>query len=95
MKSQVQTIAATGPAQPIHMRGGADSPINATLQVSITGTASYTVEFTCDGSTWLTHPDSLTAQTVSDVFTFAFPVARVRVNPSALTGTLLVTLLEV
>lgn len=71
------------------------SPFNVSLGVTVTGTATYTVQYTFDDvfagdynpatGNWADHP-SLTAQTASKDSNIAYPVRGIRLNVTAGTG---------
>lgn len=93
MREIVQTLTATGVTAPAVLDTYI-SPFNVSIAVVISGTVSYSVQYTLDNpfseefdantATWFNHPD-LTAQTTSTVGNFAFPVRAVRLN-STITG---------
>lgn len=72
------------------------SPFNVSLGVTVTGTSTYTVQYTFDdvfasnynpsSGNWVDHP-SLTAQTGSKDSNIAYPVSGIRLNVTAGTGT--------
>jgi hypothetical protein len=72
------------------------------LQVVVTGTATYTVQQTLDNPleedvipTWFDHPDSnLVAQTVNRQGSYAFVPVAVRVRQTAGTGSVTLTALQ-
>ena len=75
------------------LAAGNNTPYQAVLQVTVGTSATYDVEFTCDGINWLKHPDGLN-QTASGVFTFAYPITATRLNIAAVTGTVSIGFLE-
>ena len=76
------------------------TPFNVSLAVVVTGTITYTVQYTYDDvfaptynpatGNWLPHP-SLTAQTATKDSNIAYPVRAVRLTTSAGTGTATLT----
>jgi len=95
MRPVVYTIIGTGvsnvmpPDQYI-------SPFNVSLGVTVSGTSTYTVQYTFDdvfasgynpsSGNWVDHP-TLTAQTGSKDSNIAYPVSGIRLNVTAGTGT--------
>lgn len=79
------------------------SPFNVSLGVTVTGTATYTVQYTFDdvfdgsyvpdSGSWIDHP-SLTAQTATKDSNIAYPVRGVRLNVTAGTGTVRLTVIQ-
>ena len=76
------SVTGTGYTSAINPRAN-HVPFQAVLQVNVGTTATYTVEFSCDGTNYLSHPEGI-AQSASGIFTFAYPVSAVRVNVSAI-----------
>lgn len=72
------------------------SPFNVSLGVTVSGTSTYTVQYTFDdvfasnyvpaSGNWVDHP-TLTAQTGSKDSNIAYPVSGIRLNVTAGTGT--------
>ena len=79
------------------------TPFNVSLAVVVTGTITYTVQYTYDDvfaanydpatGNWLPHP-SLTAQTATKDSNIAYPVRAVRLTTSAGTGTAALTVIQ-
>jgi hypothetical protein len=79
------------------------SPFNLALSVLVTGTVTYTVQYTFDdvfasgfspaSANWVDHP-SLTAQTATKDSNIAYPVRGVRINVTAGTGTARLTVIQ-
>lgn len=79
------------------------TPFNVSLGVVVTGTITYTVQYTYDDvfaanynpatGNWLPHP-SLTAQTATKDSNIAYPVRAVRLTTSAGTGTATLTVIQ-
>jgi hypothetical protein len=91
-------INATGPSAPIAL-DWMQNPFNATLQVFLNGTATFGVEYTLDNIMttppanvrWVPNSAALglaPASTAGGTAQYTTPVCAVRVNPTALTGTL-------
>lgn len=80
------------------------SPSNVTLAAIVTGTVTYTVQYTFDdifaknftpaGAVWVNHP-SMTSQIVSVVSNLAFPATGVRITTAAgTTGSVVFTVIQ-
>lgn len=79
------------------------SPFNVTLSCTVTGTATYTVQYTfdliqADGYTpasgnWVDHP-SLTAQTATKDSNLAYPATAVRIKQTAGNGSVRFTIIQ-
>jgi hypothetical protein len=79
------------------------SPFNIALNVVVTGTITYTVQYTFDDvyaagfnpatANWTNHP-SLTAQTATKDSNIAYPVTGIRLTTSAGTGTAALTIIQ-
>ena len=79
------------------------SPFNMSLSVLVTGTVTYSVQYTFDDiyakgynpatGNWVDHP-SLSAKSVSADSNIAYPVMGVRVNVTAGTGTARLTVIQ-
>lgn len=85
-------VTGTGYTSAISPRAN-HNQFQAVLQVNVGTTATYTVEFSCDGTNYFSHPEGI-AQSASGIFTFDYPVTLVRINVTAVTGTLSYALLE-
>jgi hypothetical protein len=75
------------------------NPFNIGMGAVVTGTATYTVEHTFDDTTTVASPtwfpnSTLTAQTTSKDANYAYPVRAVRLNVTAGTGTVVLTLVQ-
>ena len=78
------------------------NPVNIALNAQVTGTVSYTVQYTFDdvfalnynpaSGNWTNHP-TLTAQTVTKDSNIAYPVRGVRITQTG-TGTTVLTIIE-
>ena len=79
------------------------SPTNIALNVVVSGTITYTVQYTFDDvfaqgydpatGNWTNHP-TLTAQTATKDSNIAYPVRGVRLTTSAGTGTATLTIIQ-
>lgn len=79
------------------------SPFNVALSVIVTGTITYTVQYTFDNvfaktfnpstATWTDHP-SLTSQTTTKDSNIAYPVQGIRLKTTAGTGTATLTMIQ-
>lgn len=79
------------------------SPFNVALNVVVSGTITYTVQYTFDNvfaagfdpstANWTNHP-SMTAQTTTKDSNIAYPVRGIRLNTSAGTGTATLTIIQ-
>lgn len=79
------------------------SPFNVALSVVVSGTITYTVQYTFDdvfaagfspaSATWVDHP-TLTAQTATKDSNIAYPVRGIRLSTSAGTGTATLTIIQ-
>lgn len=82
---------------------GFENPFNVALSVLVTGTVTYSVQYTFDltmadgfvpaSANWTNHP-SLTAQTATKDANIAYPVTGIRLNITAGTGTALLTIIQ-
>ena len=79
------------------------SPFNVAISVIVTGTATYTVQYTFDdvfastysaaSGNWTNHP-SLTAQTATKDSNIAYPVTGVRITQTAGAGSVRCTFIQ-
>lgn len=79
------------------------TPFNIALNVLVTGTVTYTVQYTFDdvfaagylpaSGNWTAHPN-LTAQTATKDSNIAYPVTGVRLNVTAGTGNAVLTIIQ-
>ena len=80
------------------------NPNNITLSVLVTGTATYTVQYTFDQinqtpgwtpatGNWVDHP-SLTSQTATKDSNLAYPAMAVRINQTAGSGSVRFTVIQ-
>jgi hypothetical protein len=66
-----------------------------TLQVSLQGTGEYYIKSSCDQITYHLHPDAQTINTTSRMVSFISPVEVINIEFPTLSGTAIITLLEV
>lgn len=102
MRPVVFTITGTGTSN-VMVPDQYISPFNVALGVTVTGTSTYTVQYTFDNAlaegysaasgNWVDHP-SLTAQTASKDSNIAYPVGGIRLNVTAGTGTVRLTIIQ-
>lgn len=97
--TRAQTASATGATAPVVMDIN-QSPFNVGIGVVISATGTYTVEHTFDDiydstvtPTWFPNT-GLTSQTANKDGNYAFPVAAVRLNVAANTGSITMTLIQ-
>lgn len=69
------------------------NPFNIGFGVVITGTVTYTVQHSFDGTNWFNHP-IVAAQSANADGNYAFPIAYVRLAVSAGTGTAVMTYIQ-
>lgn len=69
------------------------SPFNIGFGVVVSGTVTYTVQHTFDGTNWFDHPD-IAAETANADGNYAFPVLQVRLTVSSGSGTATMTLIQ-
>ena len=69
------------------------SPFNVGFGVVVTGTISYSVQHTFDGTNWFNHP-AVVSQTTNQDGNYAFPVAHIRVVGVSGTGTAVLTVIQ-
>lgn len=99
MRPQVVTLSSATTSSPLPM-DTKQSPFSVGIGVTVTGTATYTVEHTFDdvlgGATpvWLPNA-TLAAATTSQSGNYAFPVTAIRLNVTAWTsGNVVMTVLQ-
>lgn len=93
-----QTGAGSTQAAPLDIHGRPE----VSLQVAVTGSATYTVEQTLDNvfdpavtPVWFPHPDTnLVAQTVNRQGNYAYVPAAVRLNVTSGSGTARLTVIQ-
>jgi len=69
------------------------NPFNIGFGVTVSGTATYTVEHTFDEVTYFPH-ETLVGKTDNQDSNYAFPIAGIRVNITVGTGTVTLTTLQ-
>jgi hypothetical protein len=88
------TISKTGVGNsPVATPNTFVSPFNIGFGVVITGTVTYTVQHTFDGTNWFNHATVAAAVANADG-NYAFPVKQIRVNVSAGTGSATLTMIQ-
>jgi hypothetical protein len=69
------------------------APFNIGFGVVVTGTVTYTIQHSFDGTDWFNHPD-VAAETANADGNYAFPVQYLRVSVTAGTGTAAMTYIQ-
>lgn len=102
MRPKTYTITGVGTSG-VYMPDHYVSPFNVALGVLVTGTVTYTVQYTFDdvlqsgynpaSGNWVDHP-SLTAQTATKDSNIAYPVRGIRLVVSAGSGTARLTIIQ-
>lgn len=102
MRPIVFSITATGTSG-VYTPDNYISPFNIALGVTVTGTVTYTVQYTFDDvyaatfdpatANWVDHP-SLTGKNASLDSNIAYPVTGVRLKVTAGTGTTRLTIIQ-
>jgi hypothetical protein len=69
------------------------SPFNVGFGVQVTGTVTYTVMHTFDGTNWFAHA-TVAGQSTSQDGNYAFPVLQIRLSVTAGTGTAVLTVIQ-
>ncbi len=69
------------------------SGVNIGFGCIATGTVTYTVQHTFDGTNWFDHPDVASETTNADG-NYAFPVDQIRVTVTAGTGSVAMTIIQ-
>lgn len=102
MRPITYTVAGTAPS-PVAAIDHYISPSNVALNVQVTGTVDYTVQYTFDDifaadynpstGNWTNHP-TLTAQTTTKDSNIAYPVRGVRILLNSGNGTAKLTVIQ-
>jgi hypothetical protein len=97
------TISGASGVSPVFPVNAYIAPTNLGLGATVTGTITYTVQYTFDdvfaanynpsSGNWVNHP-TLTAQTTSKDSNIAYPVSGVRIISTAGTGSVTLTIIE-
>lgn len=92
------TVSQTGTGQTVPVPMDREqAPFTVGIGCVVTGTATYNVEHTLDdpgvSPTWFQHP-VLNAQTASASNSYSFPVRAIRLNVTAGSGTVAMTLVQ-
>lgn len=91
MHSYTTSATAVATSTPVNM--GLGGPTLALgYQAVVSGTSTYNVEVTLNGTTWTAVASGLSANSVGSI---AYPVVGIRLNLTAGTGTVTLTVLEV
>ena len=69
------------------------SPFNVGFGVIVSGTITYSIQHTFDGTNWFNHP-TLTSQTTNQDGNYAFPVTQIRVVGLSGSGTATITAIQ-
>ena len=92
MRAQTQGVSNVGNSNPIVLDNYI-SPFNVGFGVVVTGTTTYTVQHTFDGTNWFNHATVLN-QTTNQDGNYAFPVLQVRVITTGGTGSVVLTVIQ-
>lgn len=65
---------------------------NISLAAVVSGTATYTIQHTLDDTNWFDH-EFMVGKTANDDGNYGFPVSQVRINQTAGTGTVTLTVM--
>lgn len=85
---KVSVLARTGTGQSATLIPLPRSPFNIGFGVVVSGTVTYTVQHTFDGTNWFDHDSAdLVDATTNQDGNYAYPVAGVRLNVTAGAGT--------
>lgn len=102
MRPQTVSLTGTGPSAwiPVNTK---QTPFNVSLAAVVDGTITYTIQHTLDnvldpviaaGTITALDNTGLTGQTTTKDGNYAFPVAAIRINNTAGTGTTTLTILQ-
>ena len=69
------------------------APFNIGFGVVVTGTVTYTVQHSFDGTDWFNHPD-VAAETANADGNYAFPVLLIRLTVNSGSGTATLTAIQ-
>lgn len=89
----VETVAKTGTGQSDTTKVLPANPFNIGFGVVVSGTVTYTVQHTFNGIDYFDH-EFVAAATTNQDGNYAFPVAGVRINVTAGTGTVTLTAIQ-
>lgn len=92
---RIETISQTGTGQSDSYNVTQHDAVefNIGFGAVVTGTATYTVQHTYDGTNWFDHP-TVAGSTANDDGSYQFPVVSIRVNVTAGTGTVDLTIVS-
>lgn len=86
------TVTGVAASDPIQLNTNG-SDFVAGVAAVITGTATYDVQFTMDGTTWFNHPD-FTAVSANKAAKIDIPAAFYRLNVTASTGSVKLSIVQ-
>lgn len=69
------------------------SPFNVGFGVVVSGTVTYSVQHTFDGTNWFDHP-TVVSQTTNQDGNYAFPVLQIRLAGLSGSGTAVLTVIQ-
>lgn len=102
MQPKVYSVTGVGVSSP-YPTDNNPTPFNVALNVLVSGTITYTVQYTFDDvfargwnpstANWTDHP-SLTAQTATKDSNIAYPVTAIRLKTTAGSGTATLTIIQ-
>jgi archaellum component FlaF (FlaF/FlaG flagellin family) len=91
----VQTVAQTGTGQSDAVKILGHHNFKVGFGVVVSGTVTYTVQHTFDGSNWFDHDATDLVDAVANQDgNYAYPVAGIRVNVTAGTGSVTLTTIQ-
>lgn len=89
----VRVVSVTGVGQSDAVRPLPGNPFNVGFGVVVSGTVTYTVQHTFDGVNWFNH-DAVADAVDNQDGNYAYPVAGIRVNVTAGTGSATLTSIQ-
>lgn len=92
MQPITQSITGTGSTNGIPLDHYI-SPFNVGFGVVVSGTITYKVQHTFDGTNWFDHP-TVTGLTANQDGNYAFPVSQIRLTTTAGTGVATLTAIQ-
>jgi len=93
--ANVQRRSQTGVGASAAIYPSAGNPFNVGMGCVVSGTVTYTIEhsFDSDSNDWFSHSDLVNKSSSTDG-NYAFPVAAIRINVTAGTGTVTLAFLQ-
>lgn len=91
MRPQTATKTGTGQSNVLSF-DHKTTPFNIGFGCVVSGTVTYTVQHTFDGTNWFDHP--VAAATTNRDGNYAYPVISVRINVTAGTGSVTMTAIQ-